>query len=169
ASKENALLAERCMTHQAACCKQGQLFLPAAEYERLLAWVQANAPDEAAEFIGRIAAYDGFYLYHQRTRCQFLDPQNLCRLHHTGTKPSECFWWPLHVYVNANGQLDIRAASYCCNAAEHLQPDADHVQTLIGQVQQLDPDLIRRYRAVYPGLAQDKRLLAEVPPVKKLR
>jgi hypothetical protein len=154
ASDFNDLLATACRAAGASCCKLGRLFLPLEECRQIEAWLAASSADELDEFRRRCAPHEGFHLYAQENRCQFLDDQCLCRLHSVGLKPSECFWWPFHVYVNQQDQLEIRLAASCCASRLHCQPGLPFVGQVEAQVRRLGTDLIRRFRRVYPGSYQ---------------
>lgn len=146
---ENKELAECCMRHKAACCKKGKLFITEEEFFKIQSWATANQSD-AGEFRGRCSAYPGFFLYDQQESCQFLDDKNLCKLHEPQVKPTECFWWPLHVYQNED-HLEIRASSSCCDAFRALDdrhPYVDHIEEQAGKI---GSGLLRELRKKYAG------------------
>jgi hypothetical protein len=151
ASAFNALLAAACQAAGAPCCKRGRLFLPLAEWRQIAAWLAARSADELDQFRRRCAASEGFFLYDQQPRCQFLDDGNLCRLQAAGLKPSECFWWPFHVYVDEQDRLEIRLATSCCGGHRHYEPGLPFVAQVEAQAKRLGADLIRRFRRAYPG------------------
>lgn len=154
ASGFNDLLATACQAAGASCCKSGRLFLPLEECRQIEAWLAARSADELGEFRRRCGRHEGFYLYDQQQRCQFLDDRNLCRLQAAGLKPSECFWWPFHVYVNEQDRLEIRLATSCCSGHRHYGPGLPFVAQVEAQAQRLGAGLIRRFRQAYPGSYQ---------------
>lgn len=147
----NDRLASACQATCSSCCKKGKIFLPEVQYQAIRKWVATNSPGELDEFESRTEAFDGFRLYDQMDICQFLDKQNLCRLHNHGVKPRECFWWPLHVYTTESSDLEIRVSSSCCDGYLHIQPDTPYVDGVIDEVKVLGSELIRNFRGVYPG------------------
>jgi len=154
ASGFNDLLAKACQAAGASCCKLGRLFLPLEEWRQIEAWLAARSADELSEFRRRSVAGDGFFLYDQQKRCQFLDERNLCRLQAAGLKPSECFWWPFHVYVDEQDRLEIRLATSCCGGHRHYVAGQPFVAQVEAQARRLGADLIRRFRRAYPGSYQ---------------
>jgi len=150
-SKINEQLAASCQATCSSCCKKGKIFLPDQQYQAILEWLLNHSPQEIGEFEARSEKFDGFYLYDQQDSCQFLDQADLCRLHTHGVKPRECFWWPLHIYTTENTDLDIRASTSCCEAYKHLGADSAYVDAVESEVEQLGVDLVRKFRAVYPG------------------
>ena len=149
--KINEQLALACQATCSSCCKKGKIFLPNGEYEKILEWITENSPDDVAEFQARSEKYDGFHLYDQKSRCQFLDVKDLCRLHTWGVKPRECFWWPLHIYTTESNNLDIRVSTSCCSAYQHIGPLSPYVDAVQAEVEDLGAALIRRFRVAYPG------------------
>jgi hypothetical protein len=110
-SEDNMLLASSCSKEQVACCKDGYIFLPRSEYQAIIKHLTSR-PNDLQEFTSRIADHGDFLFYNQQTRCQFLRSDERCELHHLGIKPSECFWWPAHVYLADDGTLEIRVAKF---------------------------------------------------------
>jgi Fe-S-cluster containining protein len=163
ASSDNGAIAQTCQESNAACCRKGKLFIPESEYTHIANWILNNSPDELKEFQSRLEVFDGFYLYDQQDTCQFLDRHALCRLHTSHVKPSECFWWPLHVYKSDTGELEIKAANYCCLAAVEITKETHHVDLMEKQARHIGLHLITAFRNVYPGAPKDKVL------VRKLR
>ncbi len=147
----NGPLASACQAACAACCCKGKIFLPDAEYERIHEWIQENSVGDLEEFNLRSEALDGFHLYNQKDRCQFLDKQNLCRLHDKGIKPRECFWWPLHIYKGEDVGLEIRVSTSCCDAHNVISPSSPLVSSLKNEADHLGRELIRRFRDAYSG------------------
>jgi hypothetical protein len=147
----NDRLAKACQATCSSCCKKGKIFLPKAEYNAIRNWVTSNSPSELDEFDSRIEEHGSFNLYDQRDSCQFLDKDDLCRLHSEGVKPRECFWWPLHIYTADSGELDIRVSTSCCDAYKLISKDSPYVDSLEGEVRNLGSQIIRDFRAVYPG------------------
>jgi hypothetical protein len=149
----NARLAAACQQKAAACCKKGSLFLSPAERATIERHVAAQGPAAAAEFAARIQAHDGFSLYDQRNRCQFLTDDNLCSLHPLGIKPNECFWWPYHVYADGDGRLMIEISTTCCDACHYHDEvaAAQFLDAIDERVASLGPEVFRRFRATYGG------------------
>jgi hypothetical protein len=147
----NTELAKSCQACQASCCRKGLLFLPTQEYRNIVNWLENKSPGELNEFQGRAVEHEGFYLYDQREVCQFLDDQNLCRLHLQGVKPTECFWWPFHVYVNDANSLEIRLSTSCCDGYKHFRPNLPFISIIEEQARKFGADLIRAFRSVYKG------------------
>ena len=157
----NCQMAERCQARMASCCTKGLIFLPDDELERLLAWLDTKSPAEKDAFLARLVRHDGFALYDQQHRCQFLTDGNLCRLHTEGVKPAECFWWPLHIYVAPDGGLEARVSTSCCTAHELIRPDSPVIDDINKRVAALGPDVFRRFRANYSG-SYDNKLVARI-------
>lgn len=154
----NEQLANACQSACSACCCKGLLFLPDEEYEEICSWLGKNSPGELKSFVSRSKKYSGFYLYDQKDRCQFLDSNNLCRLHKDKVKPSECYWWPLHVYTNPKGSFEIRVSTSCCEGYKHLNSKS----TILNEIQKASmnfgPEIIRNFRNVYRGSYKNKLL-----------
>lgn len=147
----NDRLASACQATCSSCCKKGKIFLPEDQYQAIRSWVATNSPGELQQFESRTEAFDGFRLYDQQDICQFLDRQDLCRLHNQGVKPRECFWWPLHVYTTGSEGLEIRVSNSCCEGYKHITPDSPYVEGVIDEVKALGAELIGKFRDVYPG------------------
>jgi Fe-S-cluster containining protein len=155
----NVPLAEACQQACSKCCCHGKIFLPAVEFEKISAWLEQHSPGDLAEFRSRMEAHDGFHLYEQGTRCQFLDDKNLCRLHVPGVKPRECFWWPLHVFDVGDGQLEVQVSTECCSAWRQVEKEPRLAQAVAAEVDELGKDLIKKFRKVYPGYCRKNSLL----------
>ena len=125
-SSENKHLAVSCGQTNVACCKEGFIFLPRSEYEAILSHLK-NDVAGLEEFKARIVDHGEFLLYNQKSSCQFLASDNRCQLHPLGIKPTECFWWPGHVYLGSNGTLEIRVAS-CCGGCSCLNVGSPHIK-----------------------------------------
>jgi len=147
----NQQLACACQATRAACCRKGLLFLPLPEYHRIRHWLARNEPAGLAEFEARCQPHEGFFLYDQKDSCQFLDGRALCRLHEAGVKPSECFWWPFHVYCAADGRLEIRLSTSCCQGHQYFQPGLPFVALVEAQARDLGGAVIREFRRHYAG------------------
>ncbi len=149
-SNFNSRLAAACQNCAASCCKKGLLFLPAHEHARISDWLHANGRSELSEFLSRAKPHEGFFLYDQQERCQFLDEQNLCRLHPIGIKPTECFWWPFHVYSEGEA-LAIRLSTSCCDGYKEFRAGLPFLDIIEEQAKQIGLTLIRAFRKVYSG------------------
>lgn len=152
----NDELAAACQKCGAACCKKGKIFLPRDEYRRIRRHVQALGPDETTEFDSRITDHGLFFLYDQRNGCQFLDVTNLCRLHDLGLKPTECFWWPYHVFAAGTGDLEVRLYTACCDAHETHTEDSTYPGLIAGKAGHIGFDVIRAFRQVHGGSVDTK-------------
>jgi len=148
-SKNNKNLAKSCRETKSSCCYKGLIFLPDEEYFKILEYTQLNLEEHAEEFMARCKKYDGFYLYDQKSKCQFLDEigSGSCRLHDKGVKPSECFWWPLHVYVGDEDELEIKVSN-CCSGC--LLINKDDVQKIKKDAERIGYDLFAKLRQVHP-------------------
>jgi hypothetical protein len=149
----NDCLAHACQASGTACCKKGQVFLPLEEYQRLVAWLRMHSADELESFESRCTHHDseGFVLYDQLNACQFLTSENLCRLHTQGVKPSECFWWPFHVYVAPDEALEIRVSTTCCDGYKNCQQASGYIAQIEKEVRGISAETIRAFRRVYGG------------------
>jgi hypothetical protein len=163
-SSFNKCLAKSCMANASSCCCKGQIFLPSNEVEAIREWLRTRSEAEQAEFERCLDEnHDGFALFDQETRCQFLDAANLCRLHNEGVKPTECYWWPLHVYDNERQQLEIRISESCCGAhhcldgsrAEESEAELDKIEA---RARTIGLDVIRRFREAYRGSYSSRKL-----------
>jgi Fe-S-cluster containining protein len=146
-STDNTLLASSCEKEQAACCKDGHVFLPKSEYLAIIEYL-ASRSEGLREFISRITDRGDFLLYNQKTRCQFLQSDERCELHHLGIKPSECFWWPAHVYLVEDDSLEIRVAE-CCSGCSLIQPDSSHVKKVAEQARVIGLPVLREFRRAH--------------------
>ena len=159
----NPKLATACQRTSAACCRKGQLFIPDRELAALRAWLEAHPEEDRQAFEARLTPCEGFALYDQQDACQFLNEDNRCRLHADKVKPSECFWWPLHVYRAADqDQLEVRVSTSCCQAHTHITADSTLVDDVVSAVDDLGADLFYRFRAVYQG-SYSGRPLRKIP------
>ncbi|WP_414587514.1 hypothetical protein [Scytonema sp. PCC 10023] len=157
----NSSLANACQLTQASCCKAGLLFLPEQEYQAIVQWLAGNSASELGEFESRCVKYDGFYLYDQKDNCQFLTETNLCRLHPEGVKPSECFWWPVHIYGTEPENLELCVATKCCTACEYIDANSYLLDDITKRAHELGCDVICRFRRVYLG-SYEKRFLRKL-------
>jgi hypothetical protein len=163
----NERLATACQKCGSACCKKGQIFLPRKEHERIRQHVVALGMSEAAEFDGRTTDHGLFFLYDQRNGCQFLDDQNLCRLHRLGIKPSECFWWPYHVYASEAGELEVRLFTTCCDAHKMHDRNSLYLGWIKEESNRIGVDVIRAFRQAYGGSA-DTKLVGRIDPIPEV-
>ncbi len=148
----NDQLAHACQSCQAACCKKGQLFLPRVEYERMHAHAQKLGSAAVEEFEERVSDHGSFLLYDQKDRCQFLDERNLCELHPLGLKPSECFWWPYHVFTAGSQEsLEIRLYTSCCEGYRAHGPHSPYPAHIEEGVNAMGFDVVRAFRRQYGG------------------
>ena len=138
------------------------MFLPEPEYQAIHAWAAAHSPWDVPELERRSQDFDGFRLYDQENRCQFLDEHQACRLHKEGVKPTECFWWPFHVFAAADGALEIRLFQACCDAYKHYVPGLPMLEIIEAQARKIGLATIRSFRQVYPGTDT-------LPVVKQIR
>jgi Fe-S-cluster containining protein len=169
AEEFNQQLAGACQQCQASCCKKGRLFLPRAEYDAILRHLTAADPAGLAEFQSRVVDHDAFLLYDQKDACQFLTAEHHCRLHALGIKPSECLWWPYHVYADAEGQLELRLATYCCDGHLAHGPDSPYPNLIKAQIAKLGPELLLAFRRHHAGLGATRPLdppAAPPPPAQ---
>src|SRR3989344_2513338 len=146
-SNDNAQLALACSKVQAACCRDGYVFLPRSEYQAIIEHL-ANKPNDLLEFTSRVVDHSDFLLYNQQTRCQFLHPDERCELHPLGIKPSECFWWPAHVYLADDGTMEIRVAA-CCSGCSFIQPESSHIKKVAEQARAIGLQLLKNFRTVH--------------------
>jgi hypothetical protein len=163
----NQKLAKACQQCQAACCKKGRLFLPRKEYEAIRAHLGKSNPAALQEFQDRTADHETFLLYDQKNCCQFLDEANLCRLHSLGLKPSECFWWPYHVYADSAGQLEVRLSTACCDAYKSHGPHSPYPRLIGQRVAEIGPEVVRAFRRIFRGNGKSLPVgpLAEPVPI----
>jgi len=151
ATETNERLAAACQECSAACCRKGKLFLPEREYLAIRRYLAEFSQADIDEFDARCTKQDGFRLYDQQTKCQFLDEMNLCRLHTKGVKPSECFWWPFHVYAAADGELEIRLSTSCCDGFKAVSDPLPFTNQIALQAGEIGFDLLRTFRKFYAG------------------
>ncbi len=147
----NHILATTCQGCHAACCKQGKVFLPRAEHERIVRFLRQETPEGLAAYLERVEDHGEFLLYAQRDRCQFLDERELCQLHPLGLKPTECFWWPYHVFADDDGDLEVRVSALCCDAYKAHGPDSPYPRLIARKVAELGPEVIQAFRRAFPG------------------
>jgi hypothetical protein len=142
-----------CQSADAACCRQGKIFLPEGQYRAIVRYLTVHLADAGAvaEFTGRCERHDGFWLYDQRDRCQFLAADSTCGLFGTGVRPLECLWWPLHVYPGPDGRLGVNAATWCCTAGAAAAGGGMHADLVEDSAGETGHALIRAFRQVYPG------------------
>lgn len=158
ASSDNENIAKSCQQTMAACCCRGHIFIPNEEYAEIVEHLNEKSPQEIEEFKSRCLEREGYYLYDQKSKCQFLDDNYLCRLHESQVKPKECYWWPLHVYLDTNGDLEIRVAN-CCSACLHTHPS--HIEKIKNDVEIIGVDLIKKFRSEH-SYGKDYRPLAKI-------
>ncbi len=144
AAPSNEYLAGCCRNAEANCCKDGYLFLTREEFQNLNQYCHA-VKSELQEFQERITDCGAYALYDQRTRCQFLDSNDHCRLHDLGLKPTECFWWPAHVYLAKTGDLEIRVAT-CCSGCGMLTSNCEHIQRVVEQARAIGLNTLKAFR-----------------------
>lgn len=154
----NVRLAAACQKTCASCCCKGDLFLPPEELEDIRSWIEEKSPEDREKFEGRLSHYDSFSLYAQGDRCQFLSDENLCRLHEDKVKPSECYWWPLHVYTNVDKELEVRVSISCCDAYRHITPESSLLDDIENTVNALGREIFYDFRKVYSGSYDNKFL-----------
>ena len=147
----NQKLASACQHCEAACCKKGRLFLPRKEHEAIRLHLERTDPAGLQAFQDRIEDHGAFLLYDQKNLCQFLDEANRCRLHPLGLKPSECFWWPYHVFADPAGGLEVRISTGCCDAYKHHGPHSPYPRLIGQQVAEIGHEVIHAFRRVYRG------------------
>ena len=146
----NSNIAKSCISNCSSCCKKGRLFLPKAEYEQMRNWLIKNSPEENDDFENRIEKHDGFFIYDQKNSCGFLDEKNLCRL--DGVKPTECFAWPFHVYLDDKQEVEIRYSDTCCQAYQEIEAHRDEaIHYAREQLTHYNEETIRAFRNTYNG------------------
>ena len=160
----NLRLASACQNCGAACCKRGKIFLPREEYDRIRLHAASLGPGEEAEFVDRTTDNGSYFLYDQKDGCQFLDAKNLCRLHAKGVKPSECFWWPYHVFPAESGGLEIRLFTGCCDAHKEHHSGTVYPKLIEVAANRIGFDVIREFRRNYAGTCDTK----PIGPIKEL-
>ncbi len=146
-SNDNDRLASSCREANTWCCKDGYVFLPRQEYQAIIEYLAGNS-EALREFSSRISDHGDFLLYDQRTRCQFLNKDELCELHTLGIKPTECFWWPAHVYITNDGDLEIRV-SECCSGCKFIASDSHHLKKVEKQAKAIGLALLKRFRIAH--------------------
>lgn len=146
-SDENNHLASACRGANTWCCKDGYVFLLRQEYEAIVQYLVGKS-EVRKEFDSRISDQGDFLLYDQKTRCQFLNEEESCELHSLGIKPTECFWWPAHVYMTDDGELEIRV-SECCSGCKFISKDSDHLKIVEQQARAIGLPLLRRFRIAH--------------------
>jgi len=153
----NYKLANACQKNGSACCKLGQLFMTTDEHAAIVKWLSINSPEELGVFKARARRLEGFFLYDQGNRCQFLDEQELCRLHADKVKPAECFWWPLHVYRNPiSAALEIRISTSCCEGHSCVRISDGIVDDIRNECKIIGTEVIHRFRDEYKGSYDNK-------------
>lgn len=146
-SGDNNRLASSCREANTWCCKDGYIFLPRKEYQVIIDYLAGREEDRKV-FESRVSDYGDFLLYDQETRCQFLNCEELCELHSLGIKPTECFWWPAHVYVTEDGKLEIRV-SECCSGCKAIALDSPHMEKVEAQAREIGLSTLKRFRTVH--------------------
>jgi len=132
------------------------IFLPENQYQALRLWVVEKAPVDLPELEARTTTFAEFRMYDQKDRCQFLDGRNHCRLHAEGVKPDECFWWPFHVFSAADGGLEIRMSTTCCDGFRYYTPGLPFLDQIESQAKRIGYARLRAFRGVFPGSDQLK-------------
>jgi Fe-S-cluster containining protein len=148
----NQTMAVACQDCGAACCKKGMIFLPREEYERIKHYTASLGSTHQMEFIARTSDHGSYLLYDQKNGCQFLDDNNLCRLHENGLKPSECFWWPYHVFVDEADGLEVRLSTSCCDAHKVHHTNSPHLKMIEAAANHIGFDVIREFRRMYGSI-----------------
>ncbi|MSR71655.1 MAG: hypothetical protein EXS50_03265 [Candidatus Taylorbacteria bacterium] len=146
-TENNAPLAYACREASTWCCKDGFIFLPRVEYEAIIAYL-VEKPDALADFSSRIIDHGDFLLYDQKTRCQFLRENETCELFSLGIRPTECFWWPAHVYLDDRGELEIRV-SKCCTACKYIESGSDFLAKVEVQARAIGLPLLTKFRRIH--------------------
>jgi hypothetical protein len=147
----NQKLTQACQSYASACCKQGFIFLLPEEIRDIELWLANHAPDQMAAFHARLRSHDDFALLDQGDACIFLNESNLCRLHSSGIKPKECYLWPLYIYVDQLGTLDVRVFSTCCAGHNYLTSDHPSVDAATQFAAQIGYERTLRFREAYNG------------------
>lgn len=145
-SVENLHLADSCGQANVICCKKGYIFLPPSEHNAIAEYLK-DTTEALREFESRITDHGDFFLYDQKSNCQFLREDNLCQLHPIGIKPTECFWWPGHVYIGLDG-LEIRVAT-CCGGCHHLKNNSPHIAKIAQQAEEIGHELLIKFRQIH--------------------
>jgi hypothetical protein len=150
-------LAKACQSCRSACCKKGRILLLDQEYQNLKTYAARHASG-LHEFMVRTQKHNGFHLYDQRERCQFLDKNNLCPLHDLDIKPRECFWWPYHIFLqsspsNRHHTLQIAISKDCCDAyKKHDKIAAEpHLATIRRDSAIIGTKTLKAFRITFPG------------------
>jgi len=146
-TENNASLASACRNANTWCCKDGFIFIPRQEYQAIADYLADN-PRVLSEFCSRSKDHGDFLLYDQKTRCQFLQSDEMCELFALGIRPTECFWWPAHVYLTEDGSLEIRV-SECCSACNHIKHDDEFLKRVEEQAKIIGIPLLVRFRKVH--------------------
>jgi Fe-S-cluster containining protein len=147
----NQKLANSCQNCGAACCRKGKIFLPKNEHAAMRDHAEKLGGNWLKEFDARVSDHGLFFLYDQLSGCQFLDAQNLCRLHDLGLKPSECFWWPYHVFSAENESLEVRLFTECCDAHTTHDATSPYPADIAAKAAEIGVDVIQSFRQIYGG------------------
>jgi hypothetical protein len=78
-----------------------------------------------------------------------------------GVKPSECFWWPVHIYGTEPENLEFCVATRCCTACEYIDANSLLLDDITKRVCELGTDVICRFRRVYSG-SYEKQFLRKL-------
>ena len=162
----NSQLAHACQECHAACCRKGLLFMPKEEHAAIAAFLKSGDPQSAAEFFSRSKQYPQFWLYDQMDRCQFLDDNDHCKLHSLGLKPSECFWWPYHIYRAPDGGFEIRLSTSCCDGHKAHSDSSPYPRWIVHKSNSIGLDVIAEFRQVYRG-SYESRLIGRVEALRE--
>lgn len=111
----------------------------------------ATRPEELADFDKRVENHGAFLVYDQKSGCQFLDADDLCTLHDEGLKPTECHWWPYHVFARDENSLEIRLSQTCCTAYKLHTERARYPALIAAQAREIGLDTLRSFRRIFPG------------------
>jgi len=90
------------------CTQRDHVFLTNDDTQELATLLSRISPPDFQSFQARLEKQDGFYVYRQFGKCQFLKDCGGCRLkdQHKGFK--ECFTDGVHVYLDQEGGLELR-------------------------------------------------------------
>lgn len=156
----NQRLAESCRACSARCCKKGLLLLLPHELASIEGWLQEHAPENIGPFRDRIHYYDDFALFDQQLSCLFLDDNDLCVLHSAGLKPTECFIWPLHIYLGHRAEtVDVRVSTSCCDGYQNITDTHPSVYEAIKYARAVGYNRLTYVRSAYPGSYQTRLIL----------
>ena len=147
----NKFLTRACQDCFSECCKKGKIFLLPEEVEAIENWLPGNAPEKIGAFRERLRPFPQFVFVEQHNRCVFLDESGLCELHVAGVKPEECFLWPLYVFVDELGTIDIRVFRECCQGHKAVTFDHPSVEKATIYARRIGYERLLSFRAAYSG------------------